>query len=129
MSDKILVATDPDDTTLQGIRIAHVNLTSEQSSCISSALFQTTLPHNIINYVWTTGESVDWLLDKISKCNLIFFNADSPNELIAGWMAAQHNSYYFGTLRDLHLANDRVIYNSDNVLSLLESISKQYGKT
>jgi hypothetical protein len=51
MTDRILVVTPPDDTLLQGIRIAHINLSPEQSQTISSALFQTTLPHTIINYV------------------------------------------------------------------------------
>lgn len=130
MSDRILVVTSPDDTLLQGIRIAHINLNEEQSSIVSQALFQTTLPHNIINYVWTMGDKVEWFLDKISKSDIIIFNADStPNgaiELLVGWTAAQHNSYYFGTLKDLHIANDRAIYSVEDILTLLEKASKNY---
>jgi hypothetical protein len=113
MSDRILIVTPPDDTLLQGIRIVHVELTEEHSSIVSNALMQTTLPHTIINYVWKMGDSVAWLMDKTSKSDLIIFNASPENngaiELIIGWIAAQHNAYYFGNLKDLYIANDRAI--------------------
>lgn len=126
MSDRILVVTSPDDILLHGIRILHVDLTDEQSSVVSSALLQSTMSQNIINYVWKSGNPVDWFLDKIPKCDLIIFNADSSNDLITGWIAAHPRSYYFGILKDLHLANDRTIYNTDDLLTLLEKISKHY---
>jgi hypothetical protein len=129
MTDKILIVTDPDDTLLQGIRVLHVQLSEEQSSIVSNALLQTTLPHTIINYVWKIGDRVDWLLDKISKCDIILFNADCPPngaiELIIGWVAAQHNSYYFGILKDLHMANNRAIYSVEDISILLEKIARQ----
>jgi hypothetical protein len=130
MSDRILVVTPPDDTLLQGIRIVHVELTEEHSSFVSNALMQTTLPHTIINYVWKMGDSISWLMDKISKKDLVIFNADSPNngaiELIIGWVSAQPRSYYFGNLKDLHIVNNHAIYNADDILNLLEKISKQH---
>jgi hypothetical protein len=130
MSDKILVVTSPDDTLLQGIRVAHINLNEEQSSIVSQALFQASLPHNIINYVWKMGDSVEWFLDKTAKSDIIIFNADSPTngaiELLLGWTAAQHNSYYFGTLKDLYKANDRAIYSVEDILTLLEKVSRNY---
>jgi hypothetical protein len=131
MTDRILVVTPPDDILLDGIRITHVDLTEEQSSIISTALINSTLPHTIINYVWKMGNRVDWLLDKIAKSDLIIFNphdSDPGKDMIIGWTTAQPQSYYFGTLKDLHLANDRVIYNSDDILILLEKISKQHEK-
>jgi hypothetical protein len=133
MSDRILVVTAPDDTLLQGIRIMHVNLTEEQSSMVSSALLQTKLPHTIINYVWNMGSPVGWLLDKITKSDIIIFNADGPvdpgKDVIIGWTAAQPQSYYFGNLRDLHLANDRAIFTTNDILNLLEIISKHHEQT
>lgn len=130
MTDRILVVTPPDDTLLQGIRILHVNLNEEQSSIVSNALMQTDLPHTIINYVWNMGNKVDWLLDKTTKCDLILFNANGPTDpgldVILGWTAAQHQSYYFGTLKDLHMVNDRAIYSSTDVLNLLERIAKKH---
>jgi hypothetical protein len=130
MTDKILIVTNPDDTLLQGIRILHVELTEEQSSVVSNALLKCTLPHTIINYVWKMGNPVDYLLDKITKSDIVIFNADVQNngaiELLIGWTAAQHNSYYFGTLKDLHRANDRAIYSVEDVLILLEKVARQY---
>ncbi len=131
MTDKILVITPPDDILLQGIRILHVNLNEEQSAIVSAALMQSTLPHNIVNYVWKMGNRVDWLLDKSTKSNIIIFNAtnlngDSGLAVMLGWTAAQPQSYYFGDLKDLQLVNDRAIYTSDDLLNLMEKISKRH---
>lgn len=130
MSDRILVVTQPDDTLLQGIRIVHVELSEEHSALVSNALMQTTLPHTIINYVWKMGDSVAWLIDKIVKGDLIIFNASPENngaiELIIGWVASRPQSYYFGTLKDLHMVNDRAIYSVEEILTLLEKVSKHH---
>jgi hypothetical protein len=32
---------------------------------------QSTLPHTIINYVWKMGDSITWLMDKITKGDLL----------------------------------------------------------
>jgi hypothetical protein len=59
---------------------------------------------------------------------MLFFStqmySNGAIELIIGYIAAQPQSYYFGTLRDLHLANDRAIYNTNDILSLLEKTGK-----
>ena len=129
MTDRILVVTAPDDTLQDGIRIAHVNLSQEHSQLISQALLQSNLPHTIINYVWNQGDSKSWLFDKILKTNLVFFNADCDQEtaLLTGWISSNPRSYYFGSLRDLNIVNDRVLYNSDDILNLLEKTVKSYG--
>ena len=129
MTDKILVVTAPDDILQSGIRIAHINLSQPQSQTISQALMQSTLPHTIINYVWNQGDSKLWLFDKISKADLILFNADCDEEtaMLTGWMSADPRSYYFGDLRDLNIVNDRVLYNSDDILKLLEKTAKPHG--
>ncbi len=126
MSDRIIVVTPPDDTLLQGIRIAHIDLTDEQGFFVSSSLLNINYPDTIINYVWKSNDPIDWLLDKLVKSDLIIFNADSNNQTLVGWLAAQRNSYYFGNLKDLHLANDRAIYSVNDVLTLLEKISKHH---
>ena len=126
MSDKILVATPPDDTPLDGIRIAHIDLTEEQSMVVSNALFLPTFPTPIINYVWKMGDSVDWLFDKVVKSDIILFNADSVNQTVVGWLAAKSNSHYFGNLKDLYMVNDRAIYSTEQVSLLLERVSKYY---
>ena len=125
MSDKILVVTPPDDTLINGIRILHVELNEEQSMIVSSALMNSNTQHTVVNYVWKMGDSVEWLMDKVIKSDFILFNADTPNngatELIIGYIAAQPNSYYFGNLRDLNLVNKSVIYNSDQIINILEN--------
>ncbi len=126
MSDRVLVVTSPDDILLQGIRVAHVDLTNEQSSIVSNGLLQTQTDQTIINYVWKIGHPTDWLLDKLVKSDIIIFNANSSNELLVGWLAAQRNSHYFGILKDLYMVNDSAIYKSEDVSILLEKISKHY---
>lgn len=127
MTDKILVVTSPDDVTLDGIRILAVNLTQEQGQLISTALLQfDNFNVTIINYVWKNSNDPSWLLDKKFKSDVIFFNADDNNNTVVGYMAAQSKSYYFGTLKDLHLANDRAIYSTEDVLTLLETIVKKH---
>ena len=81
---------------------------------------------NILNYVWKTGDSVAWLLDKKIKSDTIIFNADAEDNTITGYLSAQSKSYYFGTLKDLHLANDRAIYSTEDVLTLLETMVKKH---
>ena len=127
MTDKILVITAPDDAPLDGIRILAVNLTQEQGQIVSNALLQfDNFSVNILNYVWRTSDSVAWLLDKKIKSDVIIFNADEENNTITGYLSAQIKSYYFGTLKDLHLANDRAIYTTEDVLTLLETMVKKY---
>ena len=127
MTDKILLITAPDDTPLDGIRILAVNLTQEQGQIVSNALLQfDNFSINILNYVWKTGDGVAWLLDKKNKSDVIIFNADAEDNTIIGYLAAQSKSYYFGTLKDLHLANDHAIYSTEDVLTLLEIIVKKH---
>lgn len=127
MTNKVIVVTAPDDVLLDGIRLLLVNLNQEQSKFISDALLKFENPDIIITYAWNQ-ESVSWLLDKKSKSDLIIFNADSDNNALIGYLSAHPNSHYFGTLKDLHMVNDRAIYSVENVLNLLEETSKKHGK-
>jgi hypothetical protein len=127
MTDRILVITAPDDAPLDGIRILAVNLTQEQGQIVSNALLQfDNFNVNVINYVWNTGEDVSWLLDKKAKSDVIIFNADVDDNTVTGYLSAQTKSCYFGTLKDLYLANDRTIYTIEDVLTLLEIIVKKH---
>ena len=127
MTDKVLLVTPPDDVLVDGIRILLVDITPEQQQIISDALTQIeTIPTTIL-YLWNSIESSDWLLDKKFKSDLIFFNADSENDVIIGYIAAQRNSYYFGTLKLLARVNKSTIYTIDDVLLILENTIKQYG--
>jgi predicted DNA binding protein len=127
MSNKVLLVTPPDDVLLDGIRILLVDLVPEQQQIISDALTQLDSIPNVILYVWNSTNDINWLLDKKSKSDAIIFNADSENDVIIGYMAAQSNSHYFGTLKILSMVNNSTIYNIDQVSTILENIIKQHG--
>jgi hypothetical protein len=120
MTDKVLVVTPPDDVLIDGFRLLLVDLNVDQTKTISDSLLNISSNSTVITYLWTTKDSTDWLLDKKIKSDLIIFNADSQHELIVGYIAAQKNSHYFGTLKTLANANARVIYASEDCESLLK---------
>lgn len=130
MSDKILIVTSPDDTLLDGIRILHIELTQEQNQMISSVLLKSSIDHAIINYVWQLGDPVAWLLDKKSKCDVIFFNAGTSTfglpEILVGYIAAHSNSYYFGQLKDLYQTNPRAILEHSDIATILNKAAINY---
>lgn len=127
MTDKVLLVTPPDDVLVEGIRILLVDLIPEQQQIISDALTQLESIPNVILYIWNNTNDSNWLLDKKFKSNAIIFNADSENDVIIGYMAAQSNSHYFGTLKILSMVNNSTIYNIDQVSTILENIIKQHG--
>jgi len=132
MTDKILVVTAPDDSLIDGIRVLLIELSNDQSLVVSNALLTADTKYSIITYAWKMGDSIEWLLDKKSKSDIIIFNADAAAngaiELIIGYIAAQPNSYYFGNLKSLVLSNDSAIYTADHILSLLERAKNYYDK-
>jgi hypothetical protein len=125
MSDKIFLVTAPDDVLEDGFRVLLVDLTTEQNEFISSILGQLEFINKAVFYIWHATDSVEWLLDKKQKSNLIIFNAESENHTIAGYMSAQPNSHYLGTLRDLNISNKSVINDKEVLVELLE---KEIGK-
>ena len=126
MTDKIIVVTPPDDILLDGPRLLLVNLDQEQLQAVSTAVMTLDIEdHTVITFVWKLGDSIEWMLNTKLKSKIIIFNADMlDNELINGYLLAQGNSYYFGNLKDLHMANDRAIYSVEEILILLEKVSK-----
>jgi hypothetical protein len=127
MSDKVLLVTAPDDVLVDGVRILLVDLVPEQQQIISNALAQLATIPNVVLYIWNSSNDASWLLDKKSKSDTIIFNANSENDVIIGYMAAQSNSHYFGTLKILSLVNNSTIYNIEQVSTILENVIKQYG--
>jgi hypothetical protein len=128
MTERVILVTDPDDVLLDGVRLLFVNLTPEQQTLISETLGKIESTATVIAYMWNAGNPVSWLLDKHVKCDLIISNADCDNsQMILGYIIAQTNSHYFGTLKDLHMVNDRAIYNAEQLFNLLEKTLKQNG--
>lgn len=120
MTEKVLIVSTPDDVSDDGFRILFVDLSNEQGSMISQALSSISINQTVIAYTWKFDDSADWLLDKKHKSDLIFFNAESQNDTITGYMAAQKNSYYFGTLRDLSGVNKSAVYDASQCKEILE---------
>lgn len=126
MTDKVIVATSPDDVSIDGFRLLLVDLDTVQSKTVSDALLNLSLDNNLIVYLWKSSEPVSWLLDKKTKSNLIIFNANSDNELIVGYMSAQKKSHYFGNLKLLAGANSSVLYALEDCTNLIKSSIDNY---
>lgn len=124
MSEKVLIVTPPDDVVVDGFRVLLVDLDTTHTQALSQILNRLDFNTNAIFYLWKTGDDIEWLLDKKHKADYIVFNADSTNDIIIGYLAAQKNAYYFGTLKSLAAANNRAIYNIDQILDLLERLIK-----
>ena len=119
MTGKVLVVTTPDDVMIDGFRLLLVDLDADQTKTISDSLLKISSDTSVITYMWGSNDDSYWLLDKKAKSDLIIFNANSQNELIVGYMAAQKNSLYFGTLKTLAQANAKAIYASEDCESLI----------
>jgi len=119
MNEKIILVTPPDDILLDGVRILLVDLTAEQNQIVSDALKAVNNQSTVV-YVWNINQNIDWVLDKKQKSNIILFNAESEDQTLVGYLAAQSNSYYFGTLRTLGKVNNSAIYSTEQIIELME---------
>jgi hypothetical protein len=120
MNDKIIAVTPPDDVLQDGGRLLLVDLTEDQMSVVSKAMGQIEEFNRIVLYIWTSQNDVDWVLDKKHKSDLIIFNADSFDQTLIGYLAAQPNSCYFGALKSISSVNDYVINDSTQLIDILE---------
>lgn len=120
MNNNIIAVTPPDDVLQDGSRLLLVDLSEEQMSIISKAINEITEFDNLIFYIWQRGNNHEWLLDKKQKSDLIIFNADSDDQVTVGYMAAQSNSCYFGTLKNLSKSNNNAIYDITQVVEIFE---------
>jgi len=126
MTEKVILVTPPDDYLQDGLRILLVDLNVAQSQLVSDALNTINEFSTIIAYIWKAENSVDWLIDKKQKSQLIIFNADSDNHIVVGYMAAQKNSHYFGTLKSLGNVNNSAIYTTDQCGQLITDAIKKH---
>lgn len=120
VTDRVIVVTAPDDFIPDSYRFLVADLNETQTQIISSSLLKLNCTGTIVIYLYKTGDSFDWFLDKKNKSDILIFNAESNNDLLTGYLAAQRNSYYFGTLKTLDKANKSAIYSEEDVLSLLK---------
>jgi hypothetical protein len=127
MTDKVVLVTEPDDIQIDGCRILLVDLTDDQNQFVSKALNLISNGNSLVIYV-ANHSNIDWILDKKNKSQLIIFNADSDNHLLQGYLAAQKISHYFGNLKILSEANNRVIYTVDDLVNLIEKTIGTYER-
>ena len=119
MTSRIVLVTQPDDVFDLGKRILVADLSIEQSNELSEALKNLDTEDDIIVYKWMLGDDIKWCIDKIYKADLIFFNAESQNQTLSGFLAAQKNSAYFGNLMSLNSVNKSAVYDKDSCLNFL----------
>lgn len=120
MNEKIIAVTPPDDSLQDGSRCLLVDLTEAQMAVISQSLVDLESFSNLFFYIWKAGDDHNWLLDKKLKSDVIIFNADSEDQTTVGYLAAQPNACYFGTLKNIGEANKNAIYEVTQVVDILE---------
>jgi hypothetical protein len=125
MNDKILLVTAPDDVVEDAFRVLLVDLTVEQNSFISSVLAGIESINKLVFYIWNDNDVVSWLMDKKLKSNMVIFNAESDRQNIVGYISAQPNSYYLGTLRDLNIINSSELIDRE---LLIKTLKNEIGK-
>lgn len=119
MHEQVVIVTDPDDFIADGFRFMTVDLTESQTNLVSEALLSMSKIGRIICYSYKSQDSIDWFLDKKTKCDFVIFNAESDNQLLIGYLAAHKHSFYLGTLKSLSKANKSAIYSVEDVVDLL----------
>jgi hypothetical protein len=125
MKSQITLVSPPDDVYHTAVRILLVDLDQDQTQVISESLLKISDVPNVILYVWNNDNEISWLFDKHLKSDLIVFNADSIKQEVIGFMAAQTNSCYFGTLKDLSIVNNKAIYNIEMFTDILTKLFEQ----
>lgn len=126
MTDKVLLVTSPDDTPIDAIRILLIDLDPSQSQLVSDAVNKFSSIPNLVFYIWKSGDPIDWLVDKKHKSHSIFFNANSDNDLVLGYIIAQLNSHYFGILKSFRQVNNNAIYTVDDIVNIIENLIIRY---
>ena len=129
MTSRVLVVTHPDDVADDGVRLLLVDLTSEQLQTVSNVLTQLTTDSAIITYIWRSSISTDWLLDKKQKSHWIIYNAESTDQAVVGYLTAQRNASYFGTLMSLKGVNKSAILSVDQCQTIIETAIGKYEQT
>ena len=123
MIDSITLITPPDDNFQDATRILCVDLTEEQSKFVSDVLQDLDIDNRLVVYMWSSVQEVTWFLDKKNKSRVILFNANSNNQLIVGYLSAQTNGYYFGTLRQIEVASKKNIVSKEQLNNILCSLN------
>jgi len=128
MNEKITLVSYPDDILDDGFRILTYGLSPEQSLLVSSVLTKLENIPPLVCYIANGLESEQWTLDKKQKSSIIIFNADHDNQTMIGYLAAQTNSFYFGTLRSIGLVNKNALEGMEQLKNIMEELTTKYAK-
>ena len=100
-----------------GTRILAYDLTATQNNTVSQALRE--VENDVIVYIAKSTDDPKWVLDKRQKCSILIFNAESENQTMVGYFAAQPNSYYLGNLMSLKDVNIRELNSIESIIKLI----------
>jgi hypothetical protein len=128
MNNKVTLVTYPDDVAHDGIRILGFDLQPHQTQLISDSFNSLDqIPHLVV-YLANGQDDSKWIIDKKHKCSIILINAESQDQTMVGYLAAQGNSHYFGTLRSISCANRSVIDDKHQLTTVLEELITNNAK-
>jgi hypothetical protein len=127
MTDKVVLVTYPDDVLDEAVRILLVDLNEDQSNIVSQSLTELESIPLVVAYSWRIGDSIDWLIDKTHKSQLIIFNADSDDLTLVGYYAGKLNSFYFGDIGQMKIVNRSAIFDVVQTKEILKHTFRKYG--
>jgi hypothetical protein len=127
MTDKVVLVTYPDDVLDDAVRILLVDLTEDQSNIVSQSLTELASIPLVVAYSWRIGDSIEWLIDKTHKSQLIIFNADSDDLTLVGYYAGKLNSFYFGDIGQMKIVNRSAIFDVVQTKEILKNTFRKYG--
>jgi hypothetical protein len=127
MTDKVVLVTYPDDVLDDAVRILLVDLTEDQSNIVSQSLTELASIPLVVAYSWRIGDSIEWLIDKTHKSQLIIFNADSDDLTLVGYYAGKLNSFYIGDIGQMKIVNRSAIFDVVQTKEILKNTFRKYG--
>jgi hypothetical protein len=127
MTDKVVLVTYPDDVLDEAVRILLVDLNEDQSNIVYQSLTELESIPLVVAYSWRIGDSIDWLIDKTHKSQLIIFNADSDDLTLVGYYAGKLNSFYFGDIGQMKIVNRSAIFDVVQTKEILKHTFRKYG--
>ena len=128
VNKKLTLVTPPDDILVDAVRILVFDLAQTHTKLISSVLYNMQEIENTVIYVCNGQDDTAWILDKKQKCSIIIYNAESENQTMVGYLAAQPNSHYFGELRSLGAINNNKIIPKEQIEIIMEDQYKTHAK-
>lgn len=128
MTNQITLVTAPDDILVDGIRILAYDLLPDQSKILSDALQSLNIDIDVITYIAKSSDDPSWVLDKKQKCSIIVLNAESQDQTMVGYLAAQPSSFYFGNLRSINIVNNKCINSKETITTIMEGEASKYAR-